>query len=83
MTVYFYLNHDTIFFLLECIIPDMYEFILAVIFPNSNSNSTFIQTPGTEIGRHHGAAIRENELRRISLCIEIGFELLSKRGNSG
>ena len=42
-----------------------------------------IQNPGTEIGRHHGEAIRENELIRISLCVEIGFELLSKRGNSG
>ena len=47
-----------------------------------NSNKQ-IQSPGTEVGQHHGEAIRENELRRISLCIEIGFELLSKRGNSG
>ena len=47
-----------------------------------NSNMQ-IQSPGTEIGRHHGEAIRENEPRRISLCVEIGFELLSKRGNSG
>ena len=31
----------------------------------------------------YGEAIRENELRRISLCVEIGFESLSKRGNSG
>ena len=42
-----------------------------------------IQTPGTEIGQHHGEAIGENELRRICLCVEIGFELRSKRGNSG
>ena len=42
-----------------------------------------IKSPGTEIGWHHGEAITENELRRISLCAEIGFELLSKRGNSG
>ena len=47
-----------------------------------NSNMQ-IQSPGTEIGQHHGEAIRENELRRICLCIEIGFELLSKKGNSG
>ena len=47
-----------------------------------NSNMQ-IQSPGTEVGRHHGEAIRENELRRISLCIEIAFELLSKRANSG
>ena len=42
-----------------------------------------IQSPGTEIEQHPGEATRENELRRICLCIEIGFELLSKRGNSG
>ena len=42
-----------------------------------------IQSPGREVGRHHREAIRENELRRISLCIEIGFELLSAIGNSG
>ena len=42
-----------------------------------------IQSPGTEIGQLHGEAIRENELRRICICEEIGFELLSKRGNSG
>ena len=47
-----------------------------------NSNKQ-IQRPGTEIGQHHREAIRENELRRICLCIEIGFELLSKGGNSG
>ena len=47
-----------------------------------NSNMQ-IHSPGTEIGQHHGEAIRENELRRISLCIEIDFELLSKIGNSG
>ena len=47
-----------------------------------NSNMQ-IQSPGTEIGRQHGEAIRETELRRISRCVEIGFELLSKRGNSG
>ena len=42
-----------------------------------------IQSPGAEIGQHHGEAITENELRRICLCVEIGFELLSKSGNSG
>ena len=42
-----------------------------------------IQSPGTEIEQHHGEATRENELRRICLCVEIAFELLSKRGNSG
>ena len=47
-----------------------------------NSNMQ-IQSPGAEIGQHHGEAIRENNLRRICLCVEIGFELLSKRGNSG
>ena len=47
-----------------------------------NSNIQ-IQSPGTETGQHHGEAIRENDLRRISLCVEIGFELGSKRGNSG
>ena len=47
-----------------------------------NSNIQ-IQSPGTEMGQHHGEAIRENELSRVSLCIEIGFEILSKRGNSG
>ena len=47
-----------------------------------NSNMQ-IQSSGTKTGRHHREAIRENELRRICLCIEIGFELLSKRGNSG
>ena len=47
-----------------------------------NSNMQ-IQSPGTKIGRHHREAIRENELSRISLWVEIGFELLSKRGNSG
>ena len=47
-----------------------------------NSNMK-IQSPGTEIGLHHREAERENELRRISLYVEIGFELLSKRGNSG
>ena len=41
-----------------------------------------IQSPGTEMGQHHGEAIRENELRRISVCVEIGLELFSKRGNS-
>ena len=46
-----------------------------------NSNMQ-IQSPGTKTGRHHGEAIRENEVRRISLCVEIGFKLLSKRGNS-
>ena len=35
-----------------------------------NSNMQ-IQSPGTEIGQHHGEAIRENELRRICLCVEI------------
>ena len=35
-----------------------------------------IQSPGTEIGRQHREAIRGNKLRRISLCVEIGFELL-------
>ena len=43
-----------------------------------NSNMQ-IQSPRTKTGRHHGEAIRENELRRIRLCIEIGFELLSKK----
>ena len=47
-----------------------------------NSNIQ-IQSPGTETGQHHGEAIRENDLRKISLCVEIGFELGSKRGNSG
>ena len=47
-----------------------------------NSNMQ-IQSSGTKTGRHQGEAIRENELRRICLCVEIGFELLSKRGNSG
>ena len=47
-----------------------------------NSNIQ-IQSPGTETGQHHGEAIIEKDLRRISLCIEIGFELGSKRGNSG
>ena len=37
-----------------------------------NSNMQ-IQSPGTEIGQHHGEAIRENELRRICLCVEIGL----------
>ena len=37
-----------------------------------------IQSPGTEIGRHHGEAIRENELRRISLCVEIGLGFFLK-----
>ena len=46
-----------------------------------NSNMQ-IQSPGTKTGWHHGEAIRENKLRRICLCVEIGFELLSKRGNS-
>ena len=69
-----------------------------ILMNNSNSNLTFIalnlhsqqdnsnmqiQSPGTEVGRHHREAMRENELRRISFCIDIGFELLSKRGNSG
>ena len=48
-----------------------------------NKSNMQIQSSGTEIDRHHGEAIRENELRRISLCVEIGFELLSERGNSG
>ena len=47
-----------------------------------NSNIQ-IQSPVTETGQHHGEAIREKDLRRISLCVEIGFELGSKRGNSG
>ena len=47
-----------------------------------NSNMQ-IQCPGTKTGRHHREAMRENELRRICLCVEIGFELLSKRDNSG
>ena len=47
-----------------------------------NSNVQ-IQSPGTEIGQHHGEAIRENELRRICLWVEIGFGLLSERSNSG
>ena len=45
-----------------------------------NSNMQ-IQSSGTKIGQPHGEAIRENELRRICLCVEIGFELFSKRGN--
>ena len=36
-----------------------------------------IQSPGTEIGQHHGEAVRENELRRICLCVETFLELLS------
>ena len=47
-----------------------------------NSNIQ-IQSPGTETGRHHREAIRENEQGKITLCVEIGFELGSKRGNSG
>ena len=47
---------------------------------NSNMH---IQSPGTETGRHHGETIRENELRRICLCVEIGFELLSKEAIVG
>ena len=47
-----------------------------------NSNIQ-IQSPGTETGQHHGEAIRDNDLRRISLCVEIGFDFGSKRGNSG
>ena len=47
-----------------------------------NSNMHNSKSRG-ETGRHHGEVIRENELRRICLCIEIGFELLSKGGNSG
>ena len=42
-----------------------------------------IQSPGTEIGQHHREATRENELRRICLCVEIGFELLSKKAIVG
>ena len=42
-----------------------------------------IQSPGTKTGQHHGETIRENDLRRISLCVEIGIEFGSKRGNSG
>ena len=42
-----------------------------------NSNMQ-IQSPETEIGQHHREAIRENELRRICLCVEKGFELLLK-----
>ena len=41
-----------------------------------NSNRQ-IQSTGTKTGRH-----KKSELRRISLCVEIGFELLSKRGQS-
>ena len=37
-----------------------------------NSNMQ-IQSPGTKTGLHHGEAITENERRRISLCVEIGF----------
>ena len=29
-----------------------------------------IQSSGREIGQHHGEAVRENELRRICLCVE-------------
>ena len=47
-----------------------------------NSNMQ-IQSPGTEVGRHHREAIRENELRRISLCVEIGFELFLKEAIVG
>ena len=47
-----------------------------------NSNMQ-IQSPGREIGQHQGEAIRENKLKRICICEEIGFELLSKRGKSG
>ena len=47
-----------------------------------NSNMQ-IQSPWTEIGQHHREAVRENELRRICLCVQRGLELLSKRGNSG
>ena len=47
-----------------------------------NSNMQIL-SPGTEIGQHHVEAIRENQLRGICLCVEIGFELLSKSGNSG
>ena len=45
-----------------------------------NSNMQ-IQSPGTEIGQHHREAIRENELRRICLCVEIGFELRMSSGS--
>ena len=47
-----------------------------------NSNMQ-IQSPGTETGQHHGETITEYELKRICLYVEIGFELLSKGGNSG
>ena len=39
---------------------------------NSNRQN---QSPGTKTGRHHGEAKRKNKLRRICLCIKIGFEL--------
>ena len=48
-----------------------------------DNNNIQIQSPGTETGQHHGKAIREKDLRRMGLCVEIGFELGSKRGNSG
>ena len=32
-----------------------------------------IQSPVTKTGWHHGEAIRENDLRRICLCIELGL----------
>ena len=47
-----------------------------------NSNIQ-IQSPGTEIGRLHGEAIRENELRRICLCVEIGLNFFLKEAIVG
>ena len=45
------------------------------------------QSWGNRVGHHSyiigEKAIREIKLRRICLCVEIVFELLSKRGNSG
>ena len=43
-----------------------------------DNSSTQIQSPGTKTGRHHGEAIRENELRRICLCVEIGVKAIHK-----
>ena len=47
-----------------------------------NSNRQ-IQSPGTKNRSAPRRSHKKSELRRISLCVEIGFELLSKRGHSG
>ena len=42
-----------------------------------------IQSPGTKIGQHHGEAIKENKLRRICLCVEIGLSFFLKEAIVG